>query len=152
MGQQGRITTVEAVTHALSVLGIDLNPLKKKSWDRTTALRVLKMATKSAFRCKALETHPDRNPGKADEFRRVSEARDLLNSLSPEELGLFLGNHVRNEKKAPKREMKTVSLTLVFHLPVVGRDWYYDKESSGIGYGSNGTGYLGWGGRDRFDK
>lgn len=118
MGQQVA-ATVESVTSALNTLGIDLRPLKARKWDRGTALRVLKIATRSAYRYKALETHPDRYPHKVEEFRKASEARDLLDSITSSELHYFLGNVVE-EKKPPKREMKMVSITIVFHLPVIG--------------------------------
>jgi hypothetical protein len=124
MGQQTRrgIATVESVSSALATLGIDLKPLKAKRWDRETSLRVLKLATKRAYRYKALDTHPDRFPHKAEEFRKATEARDVLDSLQPQELDVFLGEFVPGEKvvKPNKRERKTVSLTIVYHLPIVG--------------------------------
>jgi len=107
---------------ALSVLGISLEPLRAKCWDRKTSLRVLKIAAKKAFRYKALETHPDLHPGKDEEFKVASDARDLLASMREDDITSLLGDY---EEIDPMKEMRSrgtrqVSVTLVYSLPIVG--------------------------------
>lgn len=63
---------------AIEILG--LYPGFLKRWEKTPdkALRIFKLAVKKAYRLRALETHPDRPQGSAEEFKKVGEAYETL--------------------------------------------------------------------------
>jgi alpha-ketoglutarate-dependent taurine dioxygenase len=69
---------------AIELLG--LRPGFLKRWEKTLdkALRIFKLATKKAYKLRALETHPDRNHGDSTEFIKVGEAYETLQKADEE--------------------------------------------------------------------
>lgn len=69
---------------AIETLGLSPGFLKK--WEKVPdkALRIFKLAVKKAYRLRALETHPDRPSGSAEEFRKVGEAYETLQKADKE--------------------------------------------------------------------
>lgn len=92
---------------ALDVLGLGIGLLKRWEHNPKKALRIFKIALKKAFKYRAFETHPDRNSGKDDEFRKVNGAYDYLKHVDEEFLKEMISSLPSSQRQQnPKRIRK----------------------------------------------